>query len=305
MLGPILLGGEQPLGVAVARGRRPGDRVQRGTPAVALDERLGRGADERDPVELQQEEVRRGVHAPERPVDRERRRARRALGPLREDDLERVARTDVLLRAADALLVDGLLGEAAERPSGAFARRDLRQRAVECRGHHAGVADEHLRHPGDVVEADERLRDDEARAGERGPVRRERHRRLQPGRPVVAHVADDRLGQRLRLVEEDEPRARADERVAPEPAPLDRLQQERRPRALPQAEVGAERRQEVGVDGHRGVVECLHGNEKRPSSGRIVGADRVVRRRLAHAPAPPEAPSPAVDAVREGHRGPA
>ncbi len=27
------------------------------------------------------------------------------------------------------------------------------------------------------------------------------------------------------------------------------------------------------MDGHRGVVECLHGNEKRPSSGRIVGAD--------------------------------
>ena len=42
---------------------RPGDRVQRWPAALDLDERLRRGADQREPVELEQEEVRRGVDA--------------------------------------------------------------------------------------------------------------------------------------------------------------------------------------------------------------------------------------------------
>ena len=61
VLGAVLLGREQPLGVALAGLRRAGDRVQRCARPVALDERLGRRADEREPVELEQEEVRRGV----------------------------------------------------------------------------------------------------------------------------------------------------------------------------------------------------------------------------------------------------
>ena len=72
VLGAVLLGGEQPLGVALARLRRAGDRVQRGARALALDERLGRGADEREAVELEQEEVRRRVDAAQRAVERER-----------------------------------------------------------------------------------------------------------------------------------------------------------------------------------------------------------------------------------------
>ena len=66
VLGAVLLRGEQPLGVALARLRRAGDRVQRRARALALDERLGRRADEREPVELEQEEVRRRVDAPQR-----------------------------------------------------------------------------------------------------------------------------------------------------------------------------------------------------------------------------------------------
>ena len=44
----------------------------------------------------------------------------------------------------------------------------------------------------DVVEADERVRNDEAALREAGPVRRQRHRRLEEGDVVVAEVADDR-----------------------------------------------------------------------------------------------------------------
>ena len=53
-----------------------------------------------------------GLIRRERAVDRERRRGRRALGALREDDLERVAPPDVLLHARDATLVLGAVGRA-------------------------------------------------------------------------------------------------------------------------------------------------------------------------------------------------
>ena len=69
VLGAVLLRGEQPLGVALARVRRAGDRVQARAPALDLDERLRRRADEREVVELEQEEVRRRVDAPQRAVE--------------------------------------------------------------------------------------------------------------------------------------------------------------------------------------------------------------------------------------------
>ena len=52
-------------------------------------------------VELDEEEVRRRVDPAECPVQLERRGRRRPLGALRDDDLEGVARADVLLRALD------------------------------------------------------------------------------------------------------------------------------------------------------------------------------------------------------------
>ena len=66
----------------------------------SLHVRLGRRADERDAVELQQEEVRRRVDAAQRAVDGERRVAVVALCTLGEHDLEGVAAADVLLRSA-------------------------------------------------------------------------------------------------------------------------------------------------------------------------------------------------------------
>ena len=64
-------------------------------------------------------------------------------------------------------------------------------------------------------------------SGRSGPVVGQRHRRLELRDVVVADVADDGQSERLRLVQLDEPRAGADEGVAPEPTLLDRLEQER------------------------------------------------------------------------------
>src|SRR5205823_2890432 len=92
----------------------------------------------------------------------------------------------------------------------------------------------------------------------------------------------------LRLLEADEPGAAAEEGVTAEPALLDRLEQERRGGPLAQAEVRAERRDEIGRDdGGR-----VHGNEKRPSSGRTVERCGLFERLRAQAPAPLGAPEP-------------
>jgi hypothetical protein len=108
VLGAVLLGTEQPLRVARAGARRPGDRVHVRAAAFELHEGFGRGADEREVVELQQEEVRGGVDAAKRAVEVERGGGRSPLGPLREHDLERVAGADVLLRPPHARLVTAL-----------------------------------------------------------------------------------------------------------------------------------------------------------------------------------------------------
>ena len=110
----------------------------------------------------------------------------------------------------------------------------------------AWVAAEHLGHPEAVVEADEHVGDDEAALGQVAALVRHRHGRLEPRRVLVAEVADDRLPAGLRLLERDQARAAADERVAAEPALLDGLEQEARAPALAQPEVGPERGEQVG-----------------------------------------------------------
>ena len=119
-------------------------------------------------------------------------------------------------------------------------------RALELRRDVRGIADEHLGDTGPVVEADERLDDDEAALGQAGTVGRQRHRRLERGGVVVREVADDRGVQCLRLLERDDARAPADERVAPEPTALDRLEQEAASALAAQPEVRPERGDEVG-----------------------------------------------------------
>ena len=200
VLGAVLLRGEQPLRVAVARARRAGDRVHRRARAVEPDERLRRRADEGDAVELEQEEVRRRVDAAQRPVDRERRGAGAPLRPLREDDLERVAGADVLLAALDAPLVVGLARRTPGRAAGpAPAPAGSGGTAPSSSAVDLGrVAREHLGDRAAVVEADEHVGDDEPALGQPAAVVRQRHGRLELRDVVVAEVADDRLVERLR-----------------------------------------------------------------------------------------------------------
>jgi hypothetical protein len=87
-----------------------------------------------------------------------------------------------------------------------------------------GVTVQDLRYPQDVVEADERLGDDEAGFRQPRSVVWKRDGRLQTRHVVVADVADDRRVQRLRLVEVAETVAAAHEAVAAEAAVLDRLE---------------------------------------------------------------------------------
>ena len=172
VLGAILLGREQRLRVAVARRDRAGDRVHGGARALALDDGLRRAADERDVAELEQEEIRRRIDATECPVELERRGRGRALGALRDHDLEDVALADVLLRALDAPQMLVALREAAELAARAGTARRLRLRAVEEPRGLVGVADEDLGDAARVVEADEQLGHDEAALVEARAVRR-------------------------------------------------------------------------------------------------------------------------------------
>src|SRR4029077_18174417 len=112
-------------------------------------------ADEREVVDLEQEEIRRGVDAAECAIELRRRGRRAPLGPLRDDDLEDVALADVLLRATDATEVLLALREPAKRSPRAGPARQLRLGAGEERGHFVVVADEHLRDAAPVVKADE------------------------------------------------------------------------------------------------------------------------------------------------------
>ena len=111
---------------------------------------------------------------------------------------------------------------------------------------HRGVAAHDLGRPERVVEADEHLRDDEARLREARPRVGHGNGRLDPRRVLVADVPDDGLADRLRLVQVDDARAATDERVAAEPSALHGLEQEGGAPVLAQAEVCPERGEEVG-----------------------------------------------------------
>ena len=165
---------------------------------------------------------------------------------LRRHDLEGVALLDVRLAPAHHLLVPGLRREALERARRRRrrARGDL-ERTLEPRRDVCGIPDQHLGDTRTVVEADERLDHDEATLRQSGSVGGQRHRRLERRGVVVGEVADDRGAERLRFLERDHARAPADERVAPEPPALDRLEQEAAPALTTQPEVCPERGDEV------------------------------------------------------------
>ena len=207
VLGAVLRGREQRLGVALAARHRARDRVQARAAALQLHERLRRRADKRHVAELQQEEVRRRVHAPQRPVERHRARRGRPLRALREHDLEDIACADVLLGPQHARLVGLAVRKAARgRRCGRHGRRDGR-RLAQARGELVGVAAQHLGDPERVVEAHERLGGDEPARRQVRPVVGHRHRRLELRDLLVAEEPDGRPVERGELLEGDEPRA--------------------------------------------------------------------------------------------------
>ena len=249
MLRAVLLGRAEALDVSLGRLGRACDRAEACLAVLAGDETLGRRADEGEPVELEQEQVGRRVDAAEGAIDLERAGRRRTLRALRRHALEHVALHDVLLDRAHHLQVAGALGMAAQRARDAPRLTVPRDARLETTGDLLVVSGEDVGGAGAVVEADERLGDHEPALGEPVPVRGKLHGRLQRRDVVVRDVADDRQGERLRLVERHEPGARAHPRGTPEPAALDRLEQEARLAAPAQVQVRPERGDEIGVDG--------------------------------------------------------
>ena len=162
----------------------------------------------------------------------------------------------MLLRAAHPSLVFALRREAAERGGAAVAARELRLRPIEPGSDVGRVAREDVRDALGVVEADERVGDDERALREPGALLGERHGRLQLRDEVVAEVADDGDVETVHLVEGEHVRAGADEGVTAEAASLDRFQQEARASRAAQAQVRPKRGDQVGCDLGRGDHSC-------------------------------------------------
>ena len=201
VLGAVLLGGEQPLGVALARPRRARDRVERRARALGLDERLGRGADERDPVELEQEEVRRRVDAPERAVERERRDRGRRSARCESTIWKASPCADVLLARDDAGLVVAPASAGAAcrgaRPTRAAAagRRPRAARSVSSGSPRSTSAT-----PRAWSKRTSTSGTTKRLSGRPAPGVRHRHGRLELRDEVVDEVADDRLAAALGLL---------------------------------------------------------------------------------------------------------
>ena len=252
MLGAVLLGGEEPLDVALGRLGRAGDRAEAGAAVLAGDEPLGRGADERDPVELEQEQVRRRVDAPERPVDVERRAPRSAARPAAR---ERTGRRRPRRCAPSPTRPSRCSGrDRASAGSGRACRAALGARRCPTRGARRSPPASPASTSATPAPWSKRTsvsHDDHAALREAAALLGQRHRRLEPRDVVVGEIADDRQPEPGRLVEVDDARAGSHPRVAPEPAPLDRFEDEARPARIAQAQVGRERGEEVGVDRRR------------------------------------------------------
>ena len=206
---------------------RPGDRVGDDATAGDLDQRLGAGADDvvGAAVGVRQAEevhVRARVGRPQRAVDVERRRRAGQREPLRDDDLERLARPDRLLAPLDHV-VELLLGVRARHVR--RSRLDDRDGAVggfgELRGHPVEAVDGVGPRPLDPLVGGvvvDRVGDEEQRAVgvvEDGEVGGEQHpdlgqvelvasgvgNRLPAADRVVGDRADHAAGQRRQAVD--------------------------------------------------------------------------------------------------------
>src|SRR5207247_3016104 len=121
------------------------------------------------------------------------RRGRRPLRALREDDLERVAGANVLLRRADSGFVVGTGWRALREPAAAVPGGKAGRGPGEEPRDLVAVAPDHLRGVLDVVETDQDVGDEEAALRQTGALLRKLDGGLEPRRVVVGEVADDRL----------------------------------------------------------------------------------------------------------------
>src|SRR6266550_195267 len=279
---------------------RAGDRVEARVSPLALDERLGGRPDQREAVELEQEQVRGRVDASQRPVQVERRGRGRPLRTLREDDLERVTGSDVLLGRTHGRLEVGASRCAPGETAASVPCREAWGGAGKDACDLLRISTDHLRRAENVVEADQDVRDEETALRQAGAVGRQWDGRLEARCIVVGQVADDGLAARFGFREITEVRAAADERVAAETSAFDGLEQESGAALAAKPQVGAERCDEVGCDvGCDGHDESsgtgLDGTQKDLPAGR----SRLSRTGClwpssvpAQAPAPLAAPGP-------------
>ena len=80
---------------------RAGDRADDDLAVAHAHQDFRAGDDDLEAAEIEEAEIGRGIDAPERAIERKRRQIEAAGEALRQHDLERVARDDVVLRAGD------------------------------------------------------------------------------------------------------------------------------------------------------------------------------------------------------------
>ena len=195
---------------------RAGDRARRDAAAVDGQQRLGRGADDLEVLEVEEVHVRRRVDRPQAAVDRERldRRGRRPA--LRRDDLEGVAGVHVLDDAGDHRLERlarhvglelrlGTRAAAAGRGSGPASSSRTSWIASRARSWRfrvlvdVGVGEDRDRVP-EVVEGDDHVGEHQRHVGQADRVRVRAGQPLDGAHAVVAEEADRAAGERDRLV---------------------------------------------------------------------------------------------------------
>ena len=144
MLGALLRIGEQfraERGVLLGRLAAParaGDRADRHLALAHAHQDFRARDDDLEAAEIEEAEIGRRIDAPQRAIERERRQIEAAGEALRQHDLERVARDDVLLRPRDHRQEFGLgrVGDRLVREQRRIDRgRDMIERAFERRDH--------------------------------------------------------------------------------------------------------------------------------------------------------------------------
>ena len=227
----------------------PAIGLSAGARALALDERLGRGADERDAVELEQEEVGGGVDAAQRAVERERRDADVGRSARCESTIWKASpRADRLLAGDDARARSPpATGSGGSGRCGARLARRRRRLGREQRDRLGGRRASTSATPRAWSKRTSVSATTKRLSGRPGPASGSGTVGSSSDDEVVAEVADDRLAAaprpRRRRAAASRSRRASSARAGPaRPTRAGRL----RRACAAQAQVGPERGQEVG-----------------------------------------------------------